>query len=79
MPIGFIVIFMSQGHNIQAGADVDRILCLTHIIGSIVHMKDFMWVHAVGNDRDAVTFYIGESVLVTIVWDVLVVGQKVIL
>ena len=70
---------MSQGHNIRASADVDRILCLMHIIGSIVHAKDFIWVHAVRNNHDAVTFCVGESVLITIVWDVLVAGQKVIL
>ena len=76
MPIGFlVVVFMSQCHNVQAGADIDRILRLTHIVGSVVDAEDFMSVHAVRHDCDAVTFCIGERVLIAIVWDVVVAGQ----
>jgi hypothetical protein len=76
MPISFlVVIFMSQCHNVWAGADIDRILHPMHIVGSVVDPEDFMLVHAVGHDCDAVMFCIGERVLVAIVWDVVVVGQ----
>jgi len=68
MPIGFVVVvFMSQCHNVWAGADVDRILCLMHIVGSVVDAEDFMSVHVVRHNCDAVVFCIGECVLITIV------------
>ena len=76
MPIGFlVVVFMSQCHNVRAGADVDRILRPTHIVGSVVDAEDFMSVHAVRHDCDAVAFCIGERVLVTIIRDVVAAGQ----
>jgi hypothetical protein len=75
MPIGFLVILMSQGHNVWAGADIDRVLRPTHIIGSVVDAEDFVWVHAVRHDCDAVTFCIRERVLIAIIWNVVVAGQ----
>jgi hypothetical protein len=75
VPIGFFVVFMSQGHNIWAGADFDRILRLAHIVGSIVDPKNFVCVHTIGYDRDAVTFCVGERVLITIIRNVVVACQ----
>jgi hypothetical protein len=75
MPISFVVVFMSQGHNVRAGADVDRILRPMHIVGSVVDAEDLVCVHAVGDDRDAVAFCVGERVLIAVVWDVVVAGQ----
>jgi hypothetical protein len=75
MPIGFLVALMSQGHNVWAGVDIDRVLRPTHIVGSVVDMEDFMWVYAVRHDCDAVAFCIRERVLIAIIWDVVVAGQ----
>jgi hypothetical protein len=50
-------------------------LRLTHIVGSIVDVEDFVWVHAVRHDCDAVAFCIRECVLIAIIWDVMVAGQ----
>jgi len=42
MPIGLLVVFMSQGYNVWALADIDRVLCPMHIIGGIIDSKNFM-------------------------------------
>ena len=42
MAISFLIVFMSQGHNVQAGANVDRVLRPTHIVGSVVDAEDLV-------------------------------------
>ena len=75
MPIGLLVVFMSQGHNIWALADIDRVLRSTHIVHSVVDAEDVVSVHVVRHDCDAVAFCIGEHVLIAVVWDLVVAGQ----
>ena len=72
IPVGvafctFFFIFMSKSHEIWVGLHVDKVLRTVQVIGCVVNVNDIVLVHTVANECNAVSLFIGECMLVSVI------------
>jgi hypothetical protein len=73
------VIFVSKDHNKGVSTDVDRILGTAHVICCVVDPKNIMAVYVVTKEYHTLAICIRECMFITIVWNIVVAGQQVVL
>jgi len=71
----FFFIFVSKSHEIQVGLHVNRVLHMVQVIGCVVNANDIVLVHMVANKCNTVLLFIRECMLVSIIWNVILVCQ----
>ena len=80
MPCCFsFFIFMSQHHDIQLGAYIDRVLSMPQVVCCVVDTKHLVFVNTIADECDLVSFFIRKCMLLSVVWDVIASRQQVIL
>ena len=57
------------------GPHIDRVLHTAQVVGRVVNAHDIVLVHAVANECNAVSLFIGERMLVSVIWNVILVCQ----
>ena len=72
-------IFMSKGHDIRAGARVDRVLRTAQVVGHVVDAKNLVLVHTIADECNGVSFFIGKCVLMSVVRNVIIACQQMVL
>jgi len=71
----FFFIFVSKSHEIQVGLHIDQVLRMAQVVGRVVNANDIMLVHTVANKCNAVSLFIRERMLVSVIWNVILACQ----
>jgi hypothetical protein len=48
-------------------ADIDRVLFMMHVIGSVIDAENFVFVHSVADKHDPIMFSVRKCMLITII------------
>jgi hypothetical protein len=75
MRIRICVVLVSQNHDKGMSVDVDRILSMTHVICCVIDPKNVMAVHVIAQEYHGLLICVRKSMFVTIIWNIVIVGQ----